>query len=164
MSLVSIDTLPAGAKTWIFGASRDLDGATSAIRTTMERFIDEWTAHGSDLPAAFEIVEDRFLVVAADESGQPGGCSIDRLFSLLRAFERDLGVAMLDSTQVFYRDSSGNVRSATRSEFRKLASTGDVTGETVVFDTSIDRLSAFREGNWCGPAAASWHGRAFGLT
>ena len=91
MSLTSIESLSANAKAWVFGASRKFDGTAGTIRDTMERFVVDWTAHGADLPAAFAIVEDRFLVVAADESAQPGRCSIDGLFKLMRAFERELG-------------------------------------------------------------------------
>lgn len=164
MSLVPIETLPGSAKAWIFGASRPFDAETPAIRAAMERFIAEWTAHGADLPAGFDLVEDRFLVVAADEGAQPGGCAIDRLFDLMRAFERDLELPMLDSTLVFYRDLSGAVCSATRAEFRELASAGEVSGDTLVFDLSVDCVSAYSDGRWQVPAAQSWHGRAFGFS
>lgn len=163
MSLASIEQLNGSAKAWIFGASAPLDEHAETIRATMEQFIGEWTAHGSDLPAAFDLANDRFLVVAADEGAQPGGCSIDRLFNLMRAFERELGVALLDSSLVFFRDEAGRVRSATRAEFRELVAAGEVSGDTIVFDTSIDRVDDYREGRWRKPASDSWHGAAFGL-
>jgi hypothetical protein len=164
MSLTSINELDGTAKTWVFGASRAFGGDVATIRATMERFIDDWTAHGADLPAAFDLVEDQFLVVAADERAQPGGCAVDRLFDLMRAFERELGLPMLDSSLVFFRDTAGTVRSASRPEFRELAAAGEVSRDTVVFDTSIDSLSDFRNGRWAKPAFESWHGAAFGLT
>jgi len=163
MSLTSIHDLDGDAKAWVFGASRPFGGDGVAIRATMERFIDEWTAHGADLPAGFDLVDDRFLVVAADEGAQPGGCAVDRLFDLMRDFERQLGLSMIDSGLVFFRDSSGSVRSASRAEFRELAAAGEVSRDTIVFDTSIDRLADYREGRWSRPAAESWHGAAFGL-
>lgn len=164
MSLASIESLSRESKAWVFGASRPFGESADAIRATMERFIHEWTSHGADLPGGFTLEEDRFLVVAADERARPGGCSVDRLFNLMRAFETELGIPMLDSTLVFYRDSEGVVRSATRAEFRELAATGKVSGGTPVFDTSIDRLASWRDGSWQKPAAESWHGAAFGLT
>lgn len=163
MSLAPMERLNGSAKAWVFGASRAFGDDAGSIRATMERFIADWTAHGADLPAGFELAEDRFLVVAADEGAQPGGCSIDGLFNLMRVFERDLGVALLDSTLVFYRDSSGTVCSATRAEFRELATAGAVSASTIVFDTSIDRVAAYRDGRWERPAGESWHGAAFGL-
>jgi hypothetical protein len=73
----------------------------------------------------------------------------------------DLGVSMLDSSLVFYRDSAGAVQAGTRAEFRKRVEAGDIDAETPVFDNTIRSVGDIRDGGWEKPMAESWHGRAF---
>ena len=59
---------------------------------------------------------------------------------------------MLDASRVFYRDANGNVASVARGEFRNVANE-----ETIVFDTTAQRLADIRSGAWERRAADSWH-------
>ena len=158
MSYVPFTSLPPTSKVWVFGASDVLDANTVArIREEMTSFISEWTAHGADLPASFDVMSDRFLVVAADDAAQPGGCSVDRLFRLVGAMGDQAGIAFLDASLVFWREGDGNVRSATRDEFRQLSANGEVGPATSVFDVTVGRLDALRNGGFEKRAADSWH-------
>jgi hypothetical protein len=160
MSYVPFTSLPPGAKIWVFGASDVLDTqAQEQIRNEMTGFIGEWTAHGADLPASFDLMESRFLIVAADDAAQPGGCSVDRLFRLVSALGVHAGFSFLDSSLVFWREGDEQIRTATREEFRQLAESGEVGPATMVFDTSVDRLDALRNGGFERRAADSWHAK-----
>lgn len=156
MPFTEFTSLPDESKAWVFAAKRPL---TSDDRETIARevpnFLAQWTAHGAPVPASFEVRDDRFLVVAADERVSPGGCSIDALFHFVRALGEHLDVEMLDSGSIWYRDEAGEVRGADRPDFRKLATAGEVHDETPVFDTSLDRLSTYRE-SFEQPAQRSW--------
>ncbi|MBI2213741.1 MAG: ABC transporter ATPase, partial [Acidobacteria bacterium] len=115
MSYVPFTSLAPTAKTWIFGAGAPLDvNAQQMIRAELELFIHDWSVHGSDLPSSFELQRDRFLIVAADDAAEPGGCSVDRLFRLVSALEARTNVSLLDSSLVFFEEGNGEVRSATR--------------------------------------------------
>jgi hypothetical protein len=149
---VSIDQLSNDARTWIFGISPSLDEQKSAqLLRRVETFIDGWASHGTPITAAAEVREGSFLVVAADERSERSGCSIDRMFGTLRELERELGVQILDSTRVFYRDAD-QVRAVGRNDFRNAA-----TAETPVFDVTAERLGEVRQGAWERRAADSWH-------
>jgi hypothetical protein len=74
------------------------------------------------------------------------------MFGLLKQFEQDLGVAMLDPNRVFVRGADGAVHSMTRAQFRE---NGDP--HTVVFDTLAERLGEVRSGLWERAAEESWH-------
>ncbi len=160
MSLTSIDRLDVRAKVWVFGSSAPLDAENEAFaRRELQSFMTEWTAHGADLPGAFDVLENRFVVVAADDAANPGGCSVDRLFRLMTAIGSKFGVSLLDSDRVFFRKRDGSIDSATREEFRGLAARGEVGPETIVFDTTIAELHQLRGGNWEKKAKDSWHKR-----
>lgn len=159
MPYTDFNQLPDESKAWVFAANRSL---TNDDRETIARevpnFLAQWTAHGAPVPASYEIRDDRFLVVAADERVAPGGCSIDSLFRFIRALGEHLDVQMLDSGSVWFRDKAGEIRAADRPEFKKLAASGDVHEETPIFDTSLDHLSAYRTAFEI-PAQKSWAAR-----
>lgn len=158
MTYVPFTSLPPTAKTWVFGASEPLDDSRQrAIRTELELFVRDWTAHGSDIPASFDLQRGRFVVVAADDGAEPGGCSVDRLFRLIDALGRHAGVSFLDSSLVFFEEGDGSVRSAEREEFRQLAASGEVGPETRVFDVTVGSLAGLMNGGFHKRAADSWH-------
>ena len=149
---VAIEQLSDHAHVWIFGISPALGAPESArVLEQVDGFLDSWAAHNVPITAARDLVEGSFLVIAADEKSEKSGCSIDRMFGLLRSLERELGVTILDSGRVFYRDADG-VRAVPRGSFRTAA-----TAETPVFDTTAERLGDLRSGQWERRAADSWH-------
>lgn len=149
---VSIDQLSNDARIWIFGISPSLDEPQSAtMLREVNAFLDQWAAHGAPITAAAEVREGSFLIVAADERSEKSGCSIDRMFGLLRQLEQHFGVQILDSTRVFFRDGAG-VRAIDRGNFR-----GAANSDTPVFDVTAERLGDVRQGSWERRAADSWH-------
>lgn len=155
MSRVDIDSLPATSRTWLFGISPTLDETQSRqVLQQVDAFLDEWAAHGAPVTAAREVIEDSFLAIAVDERSETSGCSIDRMFGLLRQFERDLGVQILDSNRVFVRHGDGRIEALTRADFRDR---GD--RHTIVYDTMTERLGDIRSGRWIRKAEDAWPGK-----
>ena len=149
---VDIDQLSNNAHIWIFGISPALDAQKEEVLLRhVDRFLDGWAAHGVPIAGARELREGSFLVVAADEKCEKSGCSIDRMFGLLRQLEQELDVRILDSSRIFLRDGDA-VRVVPRSEFRTAA-----TRDTPVFDVTVERLGEVRSGTWLRRAADSWH-------
>lgn len=149
---VSIDQLSNDAHVWIFGISPSLDeNGRQTVLSRVDEFLSEWAAHGVPITGARDLHEGSFLIVAADENREKSGCSIDRMFGTLRQLERELGVAILDSTRVFLRGEDG-VRAVGRGDFRAAA-----TPDTLVFDVTAERLGDVRSGRWQRRAADSWH-------
>lgn len=162
MPRIEFETLPNHGRLWVFPASRTL---TSPERATLveevDSYLDEWAAHGVPLSSGREVRYGQFLLVAVDEDVEaPSGCSIDALVNRLRALGTSLDVTLIDHASVWYREG-GEVRRASRAEFRALAEEGVVGADTLVFDTTLTRLSDLRAGKFEVPARASWHGRVF---
>lgn len=156
MPYTEFNTLPDNSKAWVFASNRPLTAdEREIVDTEVPNFLSQWTAHGAPVPASHEISEDRFLVIAADESVAPGGCSIDSLFRFIRALGDHLGAEMLDSGRIWYRDKAGQIRGAERSEFRKFAQSSEISEDSPIFDTSLDQLSTYRQ-SFEKPARNSW--------
>lgn len=163
MNIAALDDFPDKARVWVFGSERELAaGEAGMVLDAVDAFLAGWAAHGIPLRAARSWCYGRFLVVAADiESAPPSGCSIDALVTVLRGLEDGLGVRFLGNEAVWYRDSLGTIRRASRAAFRQLAGKGEVVPETVVFDNSVTVLADLRGGRWEGPARERWHAAFF---
>jgi hypothetical protein len=163
MPAVPFSELPDYSRVWIFGASRPLtDDDSAQLLEVVDRFLDGWAAHGAPVVGARELRHDRFLIVGADERATGvSGCSTDTLFHALGAAGQALGVDFRDRTLVYWRDATGEIRSAPRAEFRALAAAGEVDGDTLVFDNTVATAGDLREGLWETRLANAWHARAF---
>jgi hypothetical protein len=157
MPVVPFDTLPDASRVWIFGSDRPLtEEGTATLMKAVDAYLPEWKAHGVPLTVAGQLLDDRFLVVAVDQTTTgASGCSIDGLFRLLRGLESRVGATLVGGGRVFYRDLQGTVQSASRDELPGLTASGAITRNSVVFDTSITDLGAFRSG-FEKPAKDCW--------
>lgn len=158
MPRVNLDNLPDDSRIWVFGLSPRLDSEKrEVLLSTTDRFLDQWAAHNMPITSARAVIDGSFFVVAVDRESETSGCSIDRMFGLLRDLETRLGIAILDPNRVFVRHGDGQIEALTRAEFRER---GDK--HTHVFDTLVERLGDVRQGRWEKTAAESWHARLLG--
>lgn len=163
MPLVPFSNLPESARLWVYGAAQPVAGDEAVhLLTLVQAFIEEWHAHGEPVVAGCDWMYDHFLLVGADEEATGvSGCSIDSLFRTLRRIEGEMGVTLLDSSLVFYRDTEGEVLAVPRGEFRALVEAGEISNRTRVFDNTVGTVAALHNGEWERPFAGSWQERAF---
>src|SRR5215831_1335150 len=122
MPRTDINLLPDDARIWIFGISPALDDARgNAMLAAIDPFLDGWAAHNVAITSARTIVDGSFLVIAVDKRSETSGCSIDRMFGLLRELEGRFGVQILEANRVFIRHGDGHVEGITRAAFRENA-------------------------------------------
>jgi len=164
MSLSKIDALPDESRLWIFAAERPLSESESQeFIHNVDQYLEQWKAHGEPVRAARDFRYNQFLFVAADNDvTSPSGCSIDDMTRLVRSLGEKLNVNFFGSPKVFYR-SKDETATVERETFKELVARGEVSGDTIVFDTTITALGEVRNGKWMVPARAAWHARAFKL-
>ncbi|MDQ6829390.1 MAG: hypothetical protein M3081_11035 [Gemmatimonadota bacterium] len=158
MPQVPFSLLPEGARVWVFGSDAPVVGQQAErLLSATDDFLEQWAAHGAPLTCARAWRDDRFLVIAVDESNAgASGCSIDGLFRVLGGLESEIGASLRGSGKVFYRDASGVVASAPRAEFKRLAAAGEIGEDSIVFDTSVTSLADYTS-RFESPAGRSWH-------
>jgi hypothetical protein len=163
LPLVPFTTVPDTARAWVFGALQPVLGEDAGrLLARVEDFIRGWLAHGEPVVGACDWLYHRFLLIAADEEATGvSGCSVDALFRSLKQAENELGVTLLDSSIVFYRDPAGIIQALPRAEFRDAVAIGDVGSGTIVFDNTVGTVGAIRHGEWERHFAGSWQERAF---
>lgn len=165
MPVVAFDSLPADARVWVFAADAALGhGAETTLLSEVDAFLAQWNAHGHPLTCARAWRDGRFLAIGADQTtAGASGCSIDGMFRVLKQLQPVLGASLLPGPRVYWRDAAGDIKTATRPEFARLAAGGSVSEVTPVFDTSVTTAADWR-GRFERRAGESWHGELLGAT
>jgi hypothetical protein len=159
MPIVPFESLPDSSRIWVFGSDRPVTGpAAEQLLGEVDRFLEEWRAHGEPLRCGRLWADHRFLVVGVDQStANASGCSIDGLFRTLQQLERPIGARLVSGGHVYYRDHAGVAQCVPRAELDGLVAKGEVGPDTAVFDTSITDLGEWRE-RFERPARKTWVG------
>lgn len=157
--LVEFNTLPDTSRIWIYQASRSLtDIEMQEISEGLDEFIKEWTAHGSQLQAGYEIKYNRFIIIALDQSQTAAsGCSIDASVHFIQNLEKKYDIQLLDKMNVSYKQGDYIVYKPL-TDFKKMAKEKAVSKATIVFNNLVINKHEYLH-NWEVPAQESWHGR-----
>ncbi len=157
--LTEFKNLPNESQIWVYQSNRKFsDEEVRIISTKTEAFLEQWTAHGKDLLAGFEIKYNRFIVFGLDwSSNSTSGCSIDASVSFIQSLENEFNVDLLDKMNVTYYNGK-YIAHKSLSDFRKMAKARSVSKNTVVFNNLVQTKAEYLE-NWEVPAKDSWHNR-----
>ncbi len=157
--LVDFNTLPETSRVWIYQANRSFSASElEEIKSKLDTFVENWSSHGKDLQAGYEIKYKRFIVLALDqELNATTGCSIDDSVSFIQQLEEDYQVDLLDKMNVSYKQGEF-VAYKPLTDFRKMAKEKAVSKNTIVFNNLVTNIAEFKE-NWEVPASESWHSR-----
>jgi len=157
--LVDFNTLPDSARVWIYQANRSFtEDELAEIQDKLDVFITEWTAHGADLKAGYDIKYRRFITIGLDQNmNAASGCSIDASVHFIQELEKEYNVDLLDKMNVSYKQGEF-IAYKTLSDFRKMAKNKSVSKNTIVFNNLVATKGEFEE-NWEVPAKDSWHSR-----
>ena len=157
--LVEFTKLPLNSRVWIYQSNRKLSNEeVDNLTARTAEFLEQWTAHGSDLEAGFEVKYNRFIVLGLNQqNASASGCSIDASVRFIQSLENDFKVDLLDKMNVtFYNGEFIAHKSLT--DFRKMAKARSVSPNTVVFNNLVNTKEEYLE-NWEVPAKDSWHSR-----
>ncbi len=157
--LVDFDLLPDNARIWIYQSDRSfMDTELSEIEKQLVSFINQWTAHGSELQAGFEIKYKRFIIIGLDQShASASGCSIDASVHFIQSLEQQYQVSLLDRMNVSFKQGE-YVAYKPLKDFKKMAKEKAISKNTVVFNNLVATKLDYLE-NWEVPASESWHVR-----
>ncbi|TGE20676.1 hypothetical protein E5K00_22055 [Hymenobacter aquaticus] len=158
---VPFSELPASARIWIYQASRPFTAAELArLEPELQRFAAEWTSHGRNLEASAAILHHQFLVIGLNEAvADASGCSIDASVRFVRLVEEQVGVQLLEKSQLAFL-VEGQVRLIDLRELRQAIAAGQLTAETPYFDNTVAENGRLHQA-WPAPAATTWLAKYF---
>ncbi|WJJ95320.1 ABC transporter ATPase [Algibacter luteus] len=157
--LVEFNTLPEESRVWIYQANRSFsESELEEIKAKLDIFIENWTAHGSDLQAGYLIKYKRFIVIGLNQNlNNATGCSIDASVHFIQQLEKEYNVDLMDKMNVSYKQGEF-IAHKSLTDFRKMAKDKAVSKNTIVFNNLVNTVAEFNE-NWEVPASESWHAR-----
>lgn len=151
--------LPEDARVWIYQSNRSFTPEEQAQLTTqLKAYLEEWTAHGSELWASFEIRYNRFIVIGANQNVHAvSGCSLDALVRFIQQLEQAYNVTLLDHMNVSYKQGE-YIAYKPLIEFKKMVKDKAVSAQTIVFNNLVNTKWEYEE-HWEVPLQESWHNR-----
>ncbi|MEM8508581.1 MAG: ABC transporter ATPase [Bacteroidota bacterium] len=157
--LTNFETLPDTARIWIYQCNRSFSkDELDTLQPLLAEFLTQWTAHGADLRASYEIPYNRFIVIGLDQSvNSASGCSIDASVRFIQQIEQRFKVDLLDKMNVSYKQGEF-VAYKPLTDFKKMAKVRSVSKNTIVFNNLVATKREYLE-SWEVPAEESWHAR-----
>lgn len=159
--LTDFNNLPEDARVWIYQANRPFkEEELEKLKPSLDEFLQQWTAHGKDLNAAYDLPYNRFIVIGLDQTiAGATGCSIDASVHFIQSVEKAFNIDLMDKMNVTYKNGK-YVAHKDLADFRKMAKAKSVSDKTIVFNNLVTNVGEYRE-NWEVPASESWHSRFF---
>jgi hypothetical protein len=158
---VDFDTLNDNSRVWVYQSSREFNTEEmKAIEAKLKDFVNDWTRHGDDLRASFEIKYNHFIILAVDESfNQVSGCSIDASTHVFKQFENEFKVELLNKLNTAFKHGE-HVNVVTLADFQKYVKEDKIHPDTLVFNNMVQSKADLKT-LWEVPANRSWHSRYF---
>lgn len=157
--LTEFKDLPGHSRIWIYQSNRSFtDAELKEIEESLSAFLKEWTAHGSELHAGFEIRYKRFIIIGLDQSNTgASGCSIDTSVHFIQSLEQKYNVILLDRMNVSFKQGEF-IAYKPLQDFKRMAKEKAISKNTIVFNNLVASKLEYLE-NWEVPASDSWHAR-----
>lgn len=157
--LTEFKNLPDDSRVWVYQSNRKLnDSEIESINIKTKHFLEQWTAHGKDLEAGFELKYNRFIIIGLNqENTSASGCSIDSSVCFIQSLEKEFEIDLLDKMNVTFYNGDFLAHKSL-ADFKKMAKARSVSKKTIVFNNLINTKAEYIE-NWEVPAEDSWHNR-----
>ncbi|AVI51910.1 ABC transporter ATPase [Pukyongia salina] len=151
--------LPDDSRIWVYQANRKLsDEEVQKIEEQTREFLTQWTAHGTELEAGFEVKYNRFIVIGLNQANaSASGCSIDASVRFIQSLEKQFELDLLDKMNVTFYNGP-YIAHKSLEDFKKMAKSRSVSPNTVVFNNLVNTKAEYEE-HWEVPAKDSWHSR-----
>lgn len=133
-------TLPDSSRTWIYKADRFLnENEVTFIEQKLNAFIPSWAAHGKQLFAEAKVVDNLWIIIAADEAKEgASGCSIDKVFRLITELENELNISFTNRLILAYQENK-EIKLTPLSAIKDLG----INAQTLIYDDTIQTLGDF---------------------
>ena len=148
--LVDFNTTSDQSRIWIYAAEHKLTNEQeNNILKSISDYLQNWEAHKVPLTAGVTILENRFIVVALDDSkNDASGCSIDTLQNTIQELENELSISLLNRLNVFCK---------IREEIKCIPTfrlKNEIDEDTLFYDLTIQKKSEIE--SWLKPIKDGW--------
>jgi hypothetical protein len=143
--LRKFEELPESSRVWVYQSDRSLEEKElEYIKSKTAEFISAWESHGSPVPASFKIIQNRFLIIAADESSfGVSGCSTDKSVHFIKSLGSSLAVGFFDRFLIPFKKDTG-ILFHKMDKLKTLIREGEINREDVIYNTLVSNISELK--------------------
>lgn len=153
---VDFKSLSKDSRVWIFQSIRVIDNTTiEKIKTKLKLFLDNWKSHQMNFKSSFEIRNNTFIIIAADESNLVSGCSIDSLVNFIKELESLFDLQLTDKLHIKYIFND-EIQTKHLDDFKILCQSLKKNQELIVFNNFVKNVFELNH-NWNVDIRESWH-------
>lgn len=133
------DQLAGDARVWLYGANRKLtSNESSEILNILDKFCDEWAAHGAKLNCGFQILNHQIIVLGVDEaSAAASGCSIDTSVQVFRDIDAQFNLDLFNRLRSYHYDAD-SIKSLNTATIKEKVVNAELVGTSSFIDMLID--------------------------
>ncbi|MBC7425386.1 MAG: ABC transporter ATPase [Bacteroidia bacterium] len=144
------------SRLWIYQSDRNLTNEEVAVcNNKLADFIPGWTAHNKQLKAGFEILYNRFIVIAIDETQtDASGCGIDKSVAQIKELGQLLHIDFFNRLQLAWLNNE-SVKSASANELDAEFKLGNINENSIIFNNTISTYGDWQK-KWKIPFKESW--------
>lgn len=148
--------LPDNSKVWIYQCKDPVSYEVGEmIRKDLYDFSMQWGSHGVELDCYGNLFHYQFLVMVADPSNLPSGCSIDSSVHFVQDLGQKYSRDFMDRMTYAYMQED-HVKTITHQDLPAAYAAGQINDETLFFNNLVNNKSTFLE-EWIVPFKESWH-------
>ncbi len=145
---------PKNSKLWIYGSKRPIKTSEKQVlKGVFNDFVAGWESHGAKLNGSIQIVDDHFIVVAAEDDGNMCGRAQDAQVRLMKEVDEEFNLGLLDRMKLLYLTDEG-IEAVSISKAKELA----LAPSTIVFDTMVNSPEGFQN-EFKKELSSSWYAR-----
>ena len=134
---VDFKSLSKDSRVWIFQSIKSIDNQTiEKIKSKMRLFLDDWKSHQINFKSSFEIRNNTFIIIAADESNLVSGCSIDSLVNFIKELESLFDLQLTDKLHIKYIFND-EIQTKHLNDFKILCQSLEKNQELIVFNNLV---------------------------
>ena len=151
------------SKVWIYQCNR-MFGIMEALKIeeSLNNFVADWKSHGASVKGFATIFFGRFIVFIADESvATIGGCSMDTISRIIKSFEEDYKVSLLDR-QLLAFVIKEKIEILPLNQIQYGLDNHFINGNTLYFNNLVTNNDQLKN-NWIQPIKESWLSKRYNI-
>jgi len=131
-------------RVWVYLSDKSFSPEVeSGIKADLQNFLKDWNAHGTSLSASYDILQNHFIIIRADEEKfSASGCSIDKQLRFVKETEQKYGLSLLNRLIVAYKEGN-DIKVIHSAKIPELLVAGQISENTIVFNVGVGNDAEF---------------------
>tara|TARA_B110000014_G_C20121536_1_gene594556 strand:- start:482 stop:955 length:474 start_codon:yes stop_codon:yes gene_type:complete len=141
---LNIKELNGEAKIWVYTSSVKINELQQKkILNLADQFLSSWESHGKSVIGTVEIIEDHFVIIAADPKGDTlCGRAVDANVRFVKEAQQVTGLNLTDRMVVVYKQN-GEMLSGDFNTLKKEIQSGRMDADSVIYNPLVTSVEEF---------------------